>query len=409
MALRPLGGSLRPPPGARPQAGSSPTAKPMGGAAPAQRQGFTTPAKSLVGNPGGTPPPKGFAPPGLQMPAGGVGPVAPGGMLVKPGGMVPQGVPGFQGGGAQQTPLKPGQIPGLNGAGQGAPPPPASQGEDQSSSVMDEMEGYYQDLLGEDAADWEKKQEALRGEMAGYGRQADLLNSRMGHSSISGGYASLSGAALGKGMEAFNEAEMAHSERRRQLQLEYMGKKIEEARRQEERGWQQEDQSEDQWMQAIEWALTTDMAPGDMEEFMSMLDTAGPEEAMKAIADGKGKQGSVSGDAESGYTYNNPDGETTTFSQDQWEEMTAALGGSFQGAWRDAPGGIPAANQFLLDSGWKWGEPITEEQLKYVEEHMKAANYDFNRKSKEQTDQEQLQVAVANHEDPEDDFLMGWG
>jgi hypothetical protein len=391
MALRPLGGSLRPPPGARPQAGSSPTAKPMGGAAPAQRQGFTAPAKSLVGNPGGTPAPKGFAPPGLQMPAGGVGPVAPGGMLVKPGGMVPQGVPGFQGGGVQQTPLKPGQIPGLNGAGQGATPPPATQGEDQSSSVMDEMEGYYQDLLGEDAADWEKKQEALRGEMAGYGRQADLLNSRMGHSSVSGGYASLSGAALGKGMEAFNEAEMAHSERRRQLQLEYMGKKIEEARRQEERGWQQEDQADDQWMQAIEWALTNDMAPGDVEEFMSALDGgASPQEAMEALADGKKGDPNTGGVTRSAdgnsYTYTSPDGTPQVFTQDEWSGMENDLWSILSGNWRE--GGETLAVQALLDSGWERGGPISTEQAEYVNQKLQEAGYDSGMRDQDKERQE---------------------
>lgn len=119
---------------------------------------------------------------------------------------------------------------------------PMAPGGTDGSSTMSDIDKFYQDLLGADAADWEKKQGLLREDMGAFGREADIMNARMGGGVMGGGYASLAGAALGKGMRAFSEAELAHNDRRRELQLAWLDKQLAERQRQEDRRWEMEDQ-----------------------------------------------------------------------------------------------------------------------------------------------------------------------
>lgn len=121
-----------------------------------------------------------------------------------------------------------------SGAAPGAPA--------QDNNVMGDIDKMYQDLLGEDAKAWEDQQGKLQGQMAGFGREADILNARIGGGTIDGGYAALSGAALGKGMDAYNDAAQQHGDRRRNLMLSWMDKQIGEKRRLQEKQW-----SDDAW------------------------------------------------------------------------------------------------------------------------------------------------------------------
>ncbi len=125
-----------------------------------------------------------------------------------PGAVDPSGkpltTPGAPGG------LKPTDIPptnalditqknvlGSGGSGDGAgkvPPPPLSQ-----------EEQLYQDQMSGLDKQWGQQQSTLQNEMAGFRRQADSLNARMG-GSIAGGYAGLAGSALGQGMDSYNKA-----------------------------------------------------------------------------------------------------------------------------------------------------------------------------------------------------------
>jgi hypothetical protein len=130
--------------------------------------------------------------------------------------------------------------PGWNkepGGGAGTPAPTTDPG---AGSTMDDIDAFYNDILADDEAAWGKQQGMLQEDMGGFMREADVMNARMGRS-MGGGYASMAGAALGKGMRAYNEADLAHGDRRRQLQLAYLDRQLEEKRRQEDRGWQNED------------------------------------------------------------------------------------------------------------------------------------------------------------------------
>lgn len=126
---------------------------------------------------------------------------------------------------------------------------------------MDDMNAFYQQLLNDDASSWQQEQGQLQNQMGAFGREADVMNARMGRS-MGGGYASLAGGALGKGMQAYNQASQAHGDRRRQLQLAWLDKQLQEKQRQEERGWQQDDQNKDQEMQLMQ--MLANMDPGKM-------------------------------------------------------------------------------------------------------------------------------------------------
>jgi len=356
---------------------------------------------------------------GVQMPAGQAGPLPIGGQAV------PAGTRMGGGGGNMPAPTPPGPLPGRDGIGgsqpqgnappsgpstdwignlkggprgtgsifgkgtntpgltegvreqqgtpgEGAPPP-----ESDESTDMDE---YWQQLLGDDASDWEKKQQALRGEMAGYGREADLINSRMGHSSISGGYASVAGAALGKGMEAYSDAELAHNERRRQMQLEYLQYQVEERRRQEEHGWQQEDQANSDQMHIIDLLATTEMPPGMDPEVWLSGDLDAIQEALGASegSASETKNGTVTANnGGESYTYTDAEGNPVPLSKDQWNDAQNQLEEYFGSAWTGQDNGPTTAITALLNAGWRPGQAVTREQADAVAAALAEGNYTY--------------------------------
>jgi hypothetical protein len=111
----------------------------------------------------------------------------------------------------------------------------------------------FDKALADDEASWKDEQARLQNQMGAFGREADIMNARMGRS-IGGGYASLAGAAMGKGMDAYGRAAQAHTTDRNKLQAAYLDKQLQEkryqeglsredAQRAEERGWAKEDQA----------------------------------------------------------------------------------------------------------------------------------------------------------------------
>jgi len=106
-------------------------------------------------------------------------------------------------------------------------------------------DALYKDLLAQDDAAWGEKQKGLQDQMGLFQRQAQNLNARTG-GTIAGGYASMTGAALGKGMQAYNQGAQEHGDRRRQLMLAWLDKKMQGKNRAEERSWQLSDMASQQ-------------------------------------------------------------------------------------------------------------------------------------------------------------------
>lgn len=113
---------------------------------------------------------------------------------------------------------------------------PAAAEDDYWSQAQAEYEG----IMADDEKSWQDQQGVLQGEMAGFQREADSINARMG-GSIAGGYAGLAGAALGEGMRAYNNAAQDYANRRRATQLAWLDKKVDQGQRQEEHGWAMND------------------------------------------------------------------------------------------------------------------------------------------------------------------------
>lgn len=144
----------------------------------------------------------------------------------------------------------------------------------QPSSGMSEIDQMYQDMLGDDAKDWERQQALVQGQMGAFGREADIMNARMNGGMMGGGYAGLAGAAMGKGVNAMEQADLTHRDRRREMQLAWMDKKLDESKRQEERGWQKEDNAsadDMDYMRMVLGMLDSGMklTPEQMDMFMN--------------------------------------------------------------------------------------------------------------------------------------------
>lgn len=163
------------------------------------------------------------------------------------------------------------------------------------SSPMAELDKYYNDLLAADEKTWQQSQGMLQNQMSGFARQGDILSNRLGHSVGGGGYAMMSGQALAKGMQVYNQADIAHQQQERQLRLDYMDKRIEEARRQEDRTHQVEDQNaawdRESQQAVLEMIASGNIPPGMTEEELRELVGLEP----KAVEEGGGGTGAGTG------------------------------------------------------------------------------------------------------------------
>lgn len=120
-------------------------------------------------------------------------------------------------------------------SGTQAPAPP---------TPLDDLNKAMEDSIKAIDSDTAKQQGMLTNQMLASQRAADVVNSRLGNS-IGGGYAQLQGAAQGAGMDAIAKAGLAGNEQKRNMMLAMLDKKLQQANRQEERGWQQDDRNED--------------------------------------------------------------------------------------------------------------------------------------------------------------------
>lgn len=149
------------------------------------------------------------------------------------------------------------------------PPPPmfgaAIQARPQVSdtpaappSGEDSINTFYDSLTKQQDADWDKQQGMLQGQMAGFQREADSLNARMG-GSIAGGYAGLAGSGLTRGMDEFNKASLAYNQLRQATQRDQFNALTDERQRQEEHTWDEEARTEDREQQFIQMLIDSDV------------------------------------------------------------------------------------------------------------------------------------------------------
>lgn len=141
-----------------------------------------------------------------------------------------------------QIPATPGaaQQPGVPGAPTGAvaqnqnvqaanpdgtQPPPKTEADNAGNpAAVSSTDRLYQDQLSGADKMWQNQQHELQGQMAGFQRQADSLNARMG-GSIAGGYAGLAGSALGQGMTAYNQATNDYQKQRNDIMMKWAERK----------------------------------------------------------------------------------------------------------------------------------------------------------------------------------------
>jgi hypothetical protein len=139
-----------------------------------------------------------------------------------------------------------GNVPGGAGA--------AGAGETGAQANPDAINSIYQPMIDAMNASWGNQETNLKNQMGAFQRQADIINARTGRS-IAGGYASLAGGALGRGMDAYRNASADFNKGMAGLQLN-KGKDIladqrraedigrDEQHRTQERGWAQEDKAD---------------------------------------------------------------------------------------------------------------------------------------------------------------------
>lgn len=186
-----------------------------------------------------------------------------------------------------QAPSKPGALPGAmdqlpKGVLGGDGAKGGSAGAANPSANGNDLDAFYKQLLGDDATQWADEQGLLQKQMHGFDRQADIINARSGRS-IAGGYASLAGGAVGKGMDAYRQAANDHMANRRQLQLNYLQQKLTDNRWQTERQDKLNSQAQDRDMQtqqmivdaADQMGLTPDQIKSLYSDMLSKNGTTG--------------------------------------------------------------------------------------------------------------------------------------
>lgn len=119
--------------------------------------------------------------------------------------------------------------------------PTAPAAASPAADPMKDTNKLYQDLLGSQDTQWQNQQHALQGDMANFNRQADSLNARMG-GSIAGGYAGLQGAALGQGMNAYNNAANTYQTNRQATMAKWMDAQLQQGSAQQQHDWSTEAQ-----------------------------------------------------------------------------------------------------------------------------------------------------------------------
>lgn len=113
------------------------------------------------------------------------------------------------------------------------------------TDLTGQIKDFYGNLTKQQDADWQQQQGLLKGQMAGFQREADSLNARMG-GSIAGGYAGLAGSGLNQGMNAFNKAALAYNQLRQQTGQQAFNAMLNEQQTQRGRAWALTDQANQQ-------------------------------------------------------------------------------------------------------------------------------------------------------------------
>jgi hypothetical protein len=118
-----------------------------------------------------------------------------------------------------------------------APPPvttPTFGGAPGGAGGPVNLDQTYNDVMASMDKSWQGQQQLLQGQMGALQRGAAVTNSRMG-AGVGGGFAALQGAALGEGMNEMAKASLADNERRQALMMDFLGKRLDEQHRSEDR------------------------------------------------------------------------------------------------------------------------------------------------------------------------------
>lgn len=134
---------------------------------------------------------------------------------------------------------------------QGAPPPAPTQ------SPYPDPNQLYADFMKGDEQSWQQRQGQLQNQMGGMQRRAAINSVRAGMSFGGGGANSLAGAAMGRGVQAFNEAELAHRDRKNNFLLGWIDRQDKDRRRQEEESWVSRRVQDDQAFELFKLGITS--------------------------------------------------------------------------------------------------------------------------------------------------------
>lgn len=172
------------------------------------------------------------------------------------------------------------QTPPKNPLGGGAPPP-AAPGAPPEQGGWNDLEKFYQDIMGQHQASWADTEKGIMANQAMNQRRAAEINASMGRS-IGGGMAGLMAQAQLSGQQQLMQGRAQHQDRGRQLQLSWLDKLV----RREERLEDQQAASAGAPRVLGDGPLPTDPAErqGLMDDFHSLSDMDKTVEARKATS-----------------------------------------------------------------------------------------------------------------------------
>jgi hypothetical protein len=119
----------------------------------------------------------------------------------------------------------------------GATPPPG-QGVNLDQTYNDIMSSMDKNFAGQ--------QQMLQNQATNGQRMAAITNARAGRNSLGGGAAMLNAQAMVGSQNEMAKAGLADNERRQALMMDFLGKRLDEQHRGEERAWSLQDQANNQ-------------------------------------------------------------------------------------------------------------------------------------------------------------------
>jgi hypothetical protein len=164
--------------------------------------------------------------------------------------------------------------------------PTAPTGPAFPNTAQGKIDSFYSNFENSLKEQWDKQQGVLQGQMSGFQREADSLNARMG-GSIAGGYSSLAGSGLNKGMNAFNDAAKDHNDLLMANSRDKFNATTRLDERLQEHEWDQESRDQDFENKLLDQLAAGEITAGQMKIILEGGDPTQVANNLQALDDRK--------------------------------------------------------------------------------------------------------------------------